>query len=66
MSTRTYPPGPKSFIPGVQLLAFTRDLRELLTNAARTYGDVAFTLDTYTHLVPALRTDAAEKLEKLL
>ncbi len=41
MSTRTYPPGPKSFIPGLQLLAFTRDPLEFLTNATRTYGDVA-------------------------
>jgi integrase len=30
------------------------------------HKSVAFTLDTYTHLVPSLRKDAAKKLEKLL
>ncbi|HYO90260.1 MAG TPA: cytochrome P450, partial [Pyrinomonadaceae bacterium] len=41
MSTQTSPPGPKSFIPGLQLLAFSRDPLEFLTNVARRYGDVA-------------------------
>jgi len=35
-------------------------------SAALGHTSVAFTLDTYTHLVPALRKDAAAKLEKLL
>jgi cytochrome P450 len=41
MSTQTSPPGPKSFIPGLQLLAFSRGPLEFLTNVARRYGDVA-------------------------
>lgn len=35
-------------------------------SAALGHTSVAFTLDTYTHLVPALRKEAAAKLEKLL
>ena len=41
MSTQSYPPGPKGFVPGSQLLAFTRDPLGFLTNVRRTYGDVA-------------------------
>jgi cytochrome P450 len=41
MNTQTSPPGPRSFIPGMQLLAFSRDPLEFLTNMARRYGDVA-------------------------
>lgn len=41
MSTQTSPPGPRSFIPGLQLLAFSRDPLEFLTNVTRRYGDVA-------------------------
>jgi cytochrome P450 len=41
MRTQPYPPGPKSVIPGLQLLAFSRDPLDFLTNATRTYGDVA-------------------------
>ncbi len=42
MSTRTNPPGPRSVIPGLQLLSFTRDPLDFLLSAARTYGDVAY------------------------
>jgi cytochrome P450 len=41
MSTQTYPPGPRSFIPGRQLLAFSRDPLAFLTGLARDYGDIA-------------------------
>jgi cytochrome P450 len=41
MSTQTSAPGPRSFIPGLQLLAFSRDPLEFLTRVARRYGDVA-------------------------
>lgn len=41
MSTQSYPPGPKGFIPGLSLLAFTRDPLGFLTNVARSYGDIA-------------------------
>ena len=35
-----YPPGPKSALPGGQMLAFRRDAIGLLTRLARQYGDV--------------------------
>ncbi|HEX5708522.1 MAG TPA: cytochrome P450 [Pyrinomonadaceae bacterium] len=41
MSTQAHPPGPKSVVPGWQLLTFTRDPLEFVTRLARTYGDVA-------------------------
>ncbi len=41
MSTQSSPPGPKGFVPGLQLLSFTRDPLGFLTNLKRTYGDVA-------------------------
>src|SRR3712207_5665707 len=41
MSASTNAPGPKSFIPGLQLLAFTRDPLDFLTHVAHTYGDIA-------------------------
>ncbi|HYN84360.1 MAG TPA: cytochrome P450, partial [Pyrinomonadaceae bacterium] len=41
MSTQTHPPGPKSLVPGWQLLTFTRGPLEFVTRLARTYGDVA-------------------------
>jgi cytochrome P450 len=41
VSTQSYPPGPKGFVPGLQLLAFTRDPLGFLTNVRRSYGDVA-------------------------
>ncbi|HKS26895.1 MAG TPA: cytochrome P450 [Pyrinomonadaceae bacterium] len=52
MSTRLSPPGPRSFIPGLQLLAFSRDPLEFLTGVARRYGDVArFTNGTQDYVV---------------
>ena len=45
-------------------LAAAADAKHI--SAALGHKSVAFTLDTYTHLVPALRKDAAAKLEKLL
>lgn len=41
MRTQNSPPGPRSFIPGLQLLAFSRDPLEFLTSVTRRYGDVA-------------------------
>jgi cytochrome P450 len=41
MNTQTYPPGPKGFVPGLPLLAFTRDPLGFLTNVAASYGDIA-------------------------
>lgn len=52
MSTQTSPPGPRSFIPGLQLLAFSRGPLEFLTNVARRYGDVArFTNGTQDYVI---------------
>ncbi|MBD0369674.1 MAG: cytochrome P450 [Pyrinomonadaceae bacterium] len=52
MSAQTSPPGPKSFIPGLQLLAFSRDPLEFLTGVARRYGDVArFTNGTQDYVI---------------
>lgn len=36
------PPGPRSFIPGVNLLAFRRDPLGFLGEVARRYGDIAY------------------------
>ena len=41
MSTQSYPPGPNGFLPGLPLLAFTRDPLGFLTNVASTYGDIS-------------------------
>ncbi len=41
MNTQPYPPGPKGFVPGLPLLAFTRDPLEFLMNVASSYGDIA-------------------------
>jgi cytochrome P450 len=41
MSTQSYPPGPNGFVPGLPLLAFTRDPLGFLTNVATNYGDIA-------------------------
>jgi cytochrome P450 len=42
MPSRTYPPGPKGALPGLQFLSFTRDPLGFLTGAARRYGDVVY------------------------
>src|SRR3954468_630244 len=42
MSSRTYPPGPKGALPGLQFLSFTRDPLGFLTGVAREYGDVVY------------------------
>ncbi|MBV8859191.1 MAG: cytochrome P450 [Acidobacteria bacterium] len=42
MPSRTYPPGPKGVLPGLQFLSFTRDPLGFLTGVARGYGDVAY------------------------
>lgn len=39
--TLAFPPGPKSFIPGGQLLSFRRDPIAFLMKAARDFGDVS-------------------------
>jgi hypothetical protein len=42
MPSRTYPPGPKGTLPGLQFLSFTRDPRAFFTGVAREYGDVTY------------------------
>jgi cytochrome P450 len=42
MPSRTYPPGPKRTLPGLQFLSFTRDPLGFLSGVAREYGDVAY------------------------
>jgi cytochrome P450 len=42
MATRTYPPGPRGLVPGLQLLSFTRDPLGFLKRLAATYGDIAY------------------------
>ncbi|MFL6332591.1 MAG: cytochrome P450 [Pyrinomonadaceae bacterium] len=42
MPSRTYPPGPKGALPGLQFLSFTRDPLGFLTGVARRYGDVVY------------------------
>src|SRR5215216_3234062 len=42
MTARTYPPGPKGVVPGLQFFSFTRDPLGFLTGVARTYGDIAY------------------------
>lgn len=41
MTVITYPPGPRSVIPGRALLAMRRDPLSFLTHIARNYGDIA-------------------------
>ena len=42
MPSRTYPPGPKGALPGLQFLSFTRDPLGFLSNVAREHGDVVY------------------------